>query len=365
MLRIQLYREDDLDALLAPWAALCERAGDAASAFQCPAWCWAWLKAHGAARGYVAAAWDGNELLAVLPLVEERDLAGRPRLGWIGGRMTGAGTFVRAPDCDARAVLAACLSRVRTETHASAIALANLSDDAKLARTLGFDVVPAEAGYACARGLMPLTSAWDAFGRSARRTLRRSERRLLTEGDLGLAVLAPSDKRYRRAVTQLLAWKQVQLRRTGRSTRKIRDPRLVATLEGLGELQAAAPAARLYLLEQDGRPLAGQLGLLHAGHFSGLLMAFEPDHRGVSLGSLATCHVLEHLIADGAQTYDLLGYPEPYKEAIADLRTPLWDAVLPLAPFAATAWRAGRALRRRAKSVRNGLPMSGHRLLFD
>ena len=353
MLRIDILRGDSLGPLIKPWGALCQRAGDAASVFQGPDWCVAWATEHDPDQVFVAAAWDGDELLAVLPLYRDRDLLGLRCLRWLGGRTTGAGSFPRAPGCDAAAVLEACLARLRTEADVAVLALTNLSNDAEFARTLGFELHPAEARHASACTLGALATVWDAFGPAARRSLRRSERRLQQRGELRLTSLMPFDPNYQGAVDLLLSWKQTQLSHRGRSTRAIRDPRLWAVLQNLGRSAVAGFEARIYLLELDGQAIAGQLGLLHAGRFSGLLMAFELGHRGVSPGALTTCYVLEHLKSEGVGIYDLLGHPEPYKEAVANLHAPLWDAVLSFTQLGSVRWDAGRALRSRAKHLRS------------
>ncbi len=79
---------------------------------------------------------------------------------------------------------------------------------------------------------------------------------------------------------------------------------------------------RLYLLELDGRVIAGQLATSLGGEMFLLKTGFDEARATLSPGFLLTAEVISHAIAEGLRGVDMQGRADDYKMIWADTVRP-------------------------------------------
>jgi CelD/BcsL family acetyltransferase involved in cellulose biosynthesis len=150
-----------------------------------------------------------------------------------------------------------------------------------------------------------------SVSRNLRSQLGRRRRALEREGDVRLRTVrgGPDVGPALEAVLSIEAsgWK-------GRSGTAIRsDPATEALYRAFVAAAAETGMLRIYLLELDGEPIAGDIGCSHRGVGYLLKTAFDEGRSRSSPGALLRADVLRASIEEGLREYDFLGGAENYK----------------------------------------------------
>jgi CelD/BcsL family acetyltransferase involved in cellulose biosynthesis len=150
-----------------------------------------------------------------------------------------------------------------------------------------------------------------SVSRNLRSQLGRRRRALEREGELRLRTVTGGDD-LAAALEEVLrleasGWK-------GRAGSAISsDPATSALYRGFAVAAAREGWLRLHLLELDGRPVAADIGIAHAGVGYLLKTGFDEAWSRHSPGSVLRAEVLRASIEEGLQAYEFLGGAETYK----------------------------------------------------
>ena len=335
-------------ALGEEWDALV-RAQSRSSPFQLQGWLVPWWERFGAnARLAVEVARRDGRLVAALPLFEQR------RPGLVVGRLLGEkraeiADLLLAPDEPAETARA-LVDRVRADV----LHVFGLPADSLLERALAPEpvrkIVRAEAPLLRAQPTWEETAA-AAMSGQRKRLQRKRLRQLEEQGAVELTV-ARSLEELEPALED--AFRLHELRWGGQP-----DQSGFVTPEGKefhrAALRALAPAGvpRIALLELDGRTIGFYYYLALGERVCGADMAYDPEYARFSPGWLATLHMLEVAIDDGARVVEFLGGTEEYKTQMTDELAPLHEALArprtPAARVYVAAVLGALAARRRLK----------------
>ena len=210
-------------------------------------------------------------------------------------------------------------------------------------------------------------AADSAVDRKMRKELRRCRRRLEDLGEVVIGVEPPDadlDALLEEAfAVETLGWKG----RAGSAIAASEETRGFYT--AVARWAAARGSLRLVTARLDGRMVAFELDLLESGRMHALKAAFDPEVARFSPGHLVALAAIEHAVASGASSYEMLGDDEPYKMKWTDRTRELvtLEASAPGARGLADhlqlryARRGVRAIRRRGRSVRRRVSRSSGR----
>lgn len=296
----------DLEALASEWDAL---AAQAASPFLTTAWLASWARAFAADDFSAFVLEDDGRLLAGGCFVTD----GRDGLTSSANSHSNDWDVV-AVDDGARACLWDGLAALRSRRLTAAL----LPDGAQAAaardslRRAGYRAVEQELPPS---PWMRLPGSLDELLRSRSRNLRsqvgRRRRALEREGALTFRATTGGAE-LERDLESFLAvegsgWKG----ETG--TAIAASPPTDSLYRGFAELAAREGWLRLYLLELDGEPIAGDYGCAFAGCGYLLKTGFREDYGHLAPGLVLRAEVVRASIEEGLQRYDFLGGPDPYK----------------------------------------------------
>lgn len=160
-----------------------------------------------------------------------------------------------------------------------------------------------------------LSSGWnqvqEGFGKWLRRNLRRGQKRLSRDAELGFEVIRETAD-LRRGLDICFdisdrSWKGEEgVAMAGRKARAEFFQRLV-------ENPLIAESVRMYLLKQNSAYIAFELMLEYGGHGLALAADYDLEHRKNSPGSILKSFILEHQIENGIRVYDFDGTLYDYK----------------------------------------------------
>lgn len=212
---------------------------------------------------------------------------------------------------------------------------------------------------------LALPATWEDVLASRSSNLRQQWRRrrkaLTRKGDLVLRLTTSGDE-LERDLDTLLAleasgWKGRQ------ATAILSEPRTVHLYRTFARGAADSGVLRLYLLELDGRAIAGDLGCAVGGIGSLMKTGFDETDAHYAPGLVLRGEVLRASIEEGLIGYDFLGGPDPYKLRWTDELRPrvVMHAYRGMAGVAfSTYHRAVRpVLSRAARGIRQVGPRSG------
>jgi len=164
--------------------------------------------------------------------------------------------------------------------------------------------------------LVPLPDSWDellaARSRNLRSQLGRRRRALEKRGELTLRTYSAPEE-VGAALDSLLrieasGWKS----RAG--TAILEDPPAERLYRSFARRAADQGWLRIYLLELDGKAIAGDLGCVFGGGAFLLKTGFEDSLGSLSPGLVLRGEALRASIEEeGCRFYDFLGPPDPYK----------------------------------------------------
>jgi CelD/BcsL family acetyltransferase involved in cellulose biosynthesis len=162
---------------------------------------------------------------------------------------------------------------------------------------------------------LPLPGTWAELAQSVSRNLRsqvgRRRRGLEKQGELRLRKITGGNE-LTPAFESML-----RLESTGwkaeRGSPIVKDPGLEALHRTFVRRAAHRGWLRLYLLELDGEPIAGDYGCAFGGVGFLLKTGFDDRHSRLSPGLVLRAEVLRASIEEGLRGYDFLGGADSYK----------------------------------------------------
>lgn len=343
-----------VDAFLAlerDWNELFARASQPHQVFQSHALLSIWTRAYAqmAHGAVVIAAWQGNRLVAALPLVRRRMLGGN-FLQFMGSRISQFDDMLLDS--------AACGETVRAQIWATLRQLdADFLEVRRLRSDAAFNKLPAgpfrtietlAAPMACLTARVGSDGPGDGYSAKDRSNYRRRIRRLNERGAFAMTTCEPGAQAVSLAM-EAIAMKRAFLRRHGILSSAVNAPEFASFFA-----QAAAdPASGLLVstLELDGRPIAVDLSFICKTTGFGHVLASDPEFERDGVGSLLVHHVLANAKAAGAAAFDLLAPADPYKLRHSDGSTPVESRIYPFnlrGRLAAAAYGYGLPVARRA-----------------
>jgi CelD/BcsL family acetyltransferase involved in cellulose biosynthesis len=344
---------DDLAAARAEWEALAERCANVFSTWE---WADAWWRHLGDGARLLAFTCrrDDGTAAAILPLCVRRGVLGVRMAGWIGAGPADELGPVCAPadrDLAARA-LREVIARTRGQWDVVLL-----------------DALPAADGWPARLAAAPIhrmpspvitlpDGGWDAYlaSRSSnfRGQVRRRERRLARERQLSFR-LADEPQAVAPALEEVIRLHDLRWSDGSAAFAGARRP----FHHDFAQRAYARGWLRLWLLELDGRPVAGWYGFRFGGQEWFYQSGREPEHDGDAVGFVLMAHTVRAAAQDGIGTYRLLAGGEAYKARFATEHPEVERAVLAAglrgrAYVRALAGRrvAGRARTRLSATVR-------------
>jgi CelD/BcsL family acetyltransferase involved in cellulose biosynthesis len=333
------------------WDELADRAG--AAPFARPGWVSAWWRAFGRGRLEIHAARDAEgRLVAVLPLTR--------RLGALASTTNwhshASGLLARDPAGAAQLVTGLLGARPRR------LALGFLCPE-DVERVRG---AAERGGYRLLERTqqrspcIALDGDWEryerALGSKRRSDLRRRRKLLDQQGAVTLDVVSgglPDTLLAEGFSVEAAGWK-------GRDGTAIRaHAATLAFYTDVARWAAERGWLRLAFLRLDGRALAFDLALEHAGTHYLLKTGFDPEHREHAPGKLLRLGMLERAFRGGLRAYEFLGADVPWKREWTEATRPrvLVQAFRP-SPLGALDWGGfalGRPLAKRVRDLARGL----------
>lgn len=316
------------------------------------AWVRAWLDVYGSDYDVAVAVLGETEAPdAVLPLVRRRD---RPWwLRMLGVDELGEPMDARAARPDDFRALVEVLAGLRTP-----LLLRRLPADSPLLPALR-DVYGRRALMLCRPGTetptLGLDDSWREpethFNARRRADIRTARRRAAQLGNVQLRVEAPAPEAVDALFDQLVAveaagWKA----RAG--TALAAQPRMQAFFRRFCSLAAEQGALRLGFLSIDGRPVAVQLAIEHAGRYSLFKIGYDEEFARCSPGNLLMLHTVRWAAEQGLTSYEFLGTREPWTDRWTETVRSCVDVQLyPPSPWSAVA-AATVGTRLAAKALR-------------
>jgi CelD/BcsL family acetyltransferase involved in cellulose biosynthesis len=332
----------DVAGSVEAWEALAERVD--APPFLRPGWFMPWWTAFAPGGAAVACLYDRGELEAVLPLVRRRSrlsAAANYHTPWFA-------PLASRPDA-ATELLAGVLGR------ASVAELTMLDPPTR-------DAVHSAAG-AARRALIerPLTRSpyvlldgdWEGYRRSLkkghRKEVGRLERRLAESGSVTFEVHRGGDELDERLeevfAIEGTGWK-ASAGSAMASNAATRD-----FYTAVARWAADMGWLRLAFLRLDGRPIAVDYALAHAGVWHALKGGFDPGFARFGPGMLLVGRTLEDASAQGIRRFELNGDDDSYKLKWTDQVSPrVWVGAYDKSPQARL-HHAGAVARQRAGPV--------------
>ena len=215
----------------------------------------------------------------------------------------------------------------------------------------------APSRYSSDSHFLTLAGDWPVFyrglrGSKSRRRLREKLKRLRKVGRVGFrSVRNPI---YGRAmIALLLDWKQDQLARRG-ARNPFSDGGLARQLFALCGDSAARDMMRVYVLEVDGRPVAGAVALIQGGTFNFFISAYnDVGLRNCSPGTIMLVKLIELAARAGFTKFDFSLGDEAYKAEWCDTRVEIThqtEALSALGVGLAALTRLGLTLKRGIKT---------------
>jgi CelD/BcsL family acetyltransferase involved in cellulose biosynthesis len=309
--------------------------------FQTYQWCSTWMRVHGKNdySPHIYLLYEGNELVAVWPLMLERSTAGIKVLRSLGephsqyaNILTRDGKLSEAQALILRSALQA--------SRADSIVLNLVPEGSPLKMVMPSEHETAElTNEAAYLDLTQYKKASD-FIESASKSVKKNRRRgmgiLGREGEVRLEVVQPGTPKYEEHIKTCLDLKAAWIGRTGRISFGLAFPDHARFLSCLRLAEGSDDGPKMFVLFAGKKPVAYEIGFLHRGHYYCYLGSFVWRYRDASPGKIQMEKTIEWLIENGAASYDLLANPADYKKNFS-------SATVPLTGYAWSLTLAGKA----------------------
>ena len=357
-IRFELVRDaSELPAIADAWNALFAAHAKPCQVFQSHTWVETWCRHYlpAAAKGRLAVgtAWQGDELVAVLPMVTSY-CAGLTILRWLGEPVSQYGDAIVAPH--ARPLLQPLLVHVAHETRAGVMDLRKVREDAAI-RT----VVESLGGVTTAEQSAPfvdLSSAPDAdaylarFSSNSRKQRRRRRRRLEEAGAVRFDWMAPGREAANEAAVTVRE-KRATLP-AGDFTSAL-DARFEAFFADIAAANSPDISCRVSLLHCGDKVIAREIGLVAKEGYVAHVGTFDADYGRFAPGTMQIDETIGACCSDGIATYDFLAPANDYKVALADGQVPVRDYAVPFsrrgALYGDLMLRSARPVAKRVRDV--------------
>jgi len=311
-----------VESLAEEWRRLCEQ-GRSDEPFYRPEWVAAYIRAFAPrAKVVVVTARVDGELKAVLPLIEERSsFRGIPFKKLRDASNTHSCRFdmVCAPGAEGDAAVRAIWKFLAKRSGWDVMQLSAVPEEAALfsfteaARLDGF---PTQQNVSMSSPYLPLTGLDETkdplvlqSSVNFRSIVRRRERQLKEQGNVVFRRVTKADPEMLQRFYDLegSGWKGKEGTAIACSeqTRQFYDE-IALNGERFGYLS-------LFFLEFDGRPIAAQFGLTHAGRYFMPKLGIDENYRKCGPGHLLTHEIMRNCVENGIHEYDFTGPWAEYK----------------------------------------------------
>ncbi|MEL6750852.1 MAG: GNAT family N-acetyltransferase [Pseudomonadota bacterium] len=313
-------------ALRDTWLVLEHESADPHAAFQSYAWCHAftatWCKGT-AAKPFVLAAWDGEQLAGILPL--QTSGASLRRVAPLGAPHTQVIEALVTSQDAADAIIHSLLRRRGFDI----LELGPVVEGGPLHRALlgsGEKCTPHPAEVLSAFDCSPLGSG-EAYiaglSKNRRRDYRRKIARLEELGPVRLRSVLPGEDGFTELLTEALSMKREWLKRTGTLSLALSDRRTDAFFDALNAVDSGGTTIEVEALEAGDTLLAVALNLVGHGQRACYLSAYDEAHHINSPGTLTHQLSIQRSIEEGLNSYSLLGYPTAFKQVWTNTQVPV------------------------------------------
>jgi len=307
MLRTDLVTGAGLfEALRGPWRELAAEA-PGATPFQTFEWQSTWWKHFGGAKVPMAlVAYEGKDLVGLMPLV-------RTRGPWRAARPMGVGPsdylHPIAREGQEERFAAAMLNRLTEERSVDLIDLHQVRETKPLAQAAGESIEQAT----CL--VLDLPDTYDDYlatlGKSLRYDVRKLDKSMFQEGKATIQTYGPEDAQEGLAIFYELhnrRWKE-----RGQWWGGAFVGRTVPFHREWVEMAARQGWLRLSVLRLEGVPIGAIYGMAMGPTTFFYQSGFSPEHKSVSPGTLLVAHTIRTAIEEGRRHFDFMRGDEPYK----------------------------------------------------
>jgi CelD/BcsL family acetyltransferase involved in cellulose biosynthesis len=296
----------ELEPMAPAWRALWKRS-PAAAVFQSPDWLIPWWRHFAPGRLMCIALWRDKDLVGLSPLYLED---GSQCLLPVGISLSDYLDVLIAEKSEVAVRLAMQAGIVRACGDTD-ICFPDVAPDASILalRINGLRLCKSAGKPAPELALGPAGNPLKNVPAHQRQNLRTAENRARRRECIVSDVAAEHLSQFIPALMQLHSARQQQLGHEGLA----KDMRVLPFFtEAFGAL-AREGVVRAYSLECEGRLIGGYLGFVHSGRASYYFGGFDPAFAFESPGTILIGHAMRCAALDGAQTFDFLRGPEPYK----------------------------------------------------
>jgi CelD/BcsL family acetyltransferase involved in cellulose biosynthesis len=369
-LRLGVARSlEQVEAMADQWCALEGRCNTPMAYFQTFDWCSNWLREVASGLGntepHVIAVWQGEYLVAVVPLMVTRTSAGLSVLSALGDPHTQyAGLLLDAKACTAGAT-AMIRSYLAQPEGCDALYVDLLPSVSPLAEML--DPSWREAGYVNQSSSLDLTQFGSASefleDNDAKKRRKRMQRRQKIErqfGELKLRTVWGGEPEFATLVHRCVAMKKDWIAGTGRISTGFSIPgyaEFISKLDGNRETREGAVA---FVKQAGDRIIAIEVSMIRDGHLYAYIGGFDWELGKFSPGKVQMEATVCWCIENGVKAYDLLGNVASYKDSWTNISCDLHAysrAYTMTGWLYSTAWRSHMrpALKQLYQSLPTGL----------
>ena len=313
-----------------PWLALWARADG--NVFQRFDWVAAWWRSAGELNGFrlnIVLAWEGDDLVAVAPLITRR-YRGLRVLEWAAKDCSDYCDIMIAPGIDKLDVVASVWRHVGANSRFDLAYITRMQPEANaqlLARVTGSRAVGLRSSnrIALATGIKlgewTSSKAWfQTLGKKGRNNHTRGWRILETSGPVAFRLLDRGED-IAAALDRMCALKQKWA-----DERHVSPPVLqngAALLRALVQTLAQVGSLRLFVLECDQQIVAASLNIMDRDRLLAFVAAYDPAFDRASPGTILMVEYIRWAIDNGLTMVDFLCGDETYKDRFADVRAEL------------------------------------------
>jgi len=324
---------DALDALNPDWNDLIARSGQGTTPFQTPEWCMSWLELNPEAEPLVITIHENSRLVFLTPLMQVKSLPGVRALAFLTSPECKYGNVLCDVDKDIDALFQDCVAYLQDENICDLLLLNDISRQQKWLRRYDELLTTSELKYSSILNIKHCTDGgfYQSLSKALRRDIRLTRSRLEQMGHLTIEVTDCDKAWLEDVLPKLMHWKKAWLKHTGRWGNRIFNGNFqkfvsaFVSRQNTGTLRARSCTIRL-----DGEILTADIHFVQNGVVFGYFSSFDPTIEKVSLGTLRDFHLIEWLAENNGHSFDLLGYPERYKERMTNHRQELVNLHLAL-----------------------------------
>ncbi|MET3924470.1 GNAT family N-acetyltransferase [Devosia sp. 2618] len=326
----------EIDAVAEQWLAVEQSCVSQLSYFQTFSWCRGWVEQFCGPRGpkpHIRTVWQGDQLVAVWPLMIAGGGIGLKRLENLGEPHSQYCNVIIRPDADNDAVMGLLVDGLAKGKWDVAV-FRPVPADSRLARALRH--LPSIRGYENEASVLDLsryesTQDYTAqLGKLQKRNRNRRRNHLARLGELSFSMVWPGHPEFAELVRLAATMKRRWLSETSRYSVGFAMAEYETFLSQLDGNADALSGACLSVLRVGGKVVALELGFIQNKHYYAYLGGFDWDLRQLSPGKVQMEMTVGWLIDNGVEAYDLLVNPADYKRSWSNRDIKLRGYALPL-----------------------------------